>query len=259
MRVHFENVEGVVKAVDGVSFSLEKGTVLGIVGQSGSGKTVAASSILGMVNRPGKIVEGEIYLRGRDLLRLSIGEIRRIRGKGVFMIFQSPASALNPTLKVGTQIAEVMVRHNGLSWRRARVKAAEFLEAVGIGHSHMQSYPFELSGGMQQRVLIAAALALEPDVLIADEPTTGLDTITQMEILKLLKDLKVKLASSIILITHDLRVVAHIADQVAVMYKGRIVDSGPVADIFRWAKHPHTKELIETFLEIEQWQKRNTC
>lgn len=251
LQVYFFTSNDVIKAVDGVNFCLERGEVLGIVGQSGAGKTVTAHSILGLISKPGRVVGGEILLDGENILSLSPMEKRKVRGKGIFMIFQSPTFSLNPTLKIGTQIAEVFVRHESISWRNAKKKSMELLDMLGISLSKKDAYPFQLSGGMRQRVLIAMALALKPKVLIADEPTTGLDAITQMEILTLLQNWKERLATAIILITHDLRVIAHMADAVAVMYKGTIVEYGDVPTLFKSARHPHTLELIESFREIE--------
>jgi ABC-type dipeptide/oligopeptide/nickel transport system ATPase component len=259
LRVYFEHDGRCIRAVDGIRFSVERGEVLGIIGQSGSGKTVMAESLLRLIRPPGRIVSGKILFHGKDLLQLSRKDMQGVRGKGIFMVFQSPASTLNPSLTVLTQVSEILVRYNGLSRKKAGAAAEAFLERVGISSGKAHAYPFELSGGMRQRVLIAMALALEPEVLIADEATTGLDTITQVEILSLLKEWKIKTGGAMILITHDLRLVSRIADHVAVMQAGRIVDAAPIAAFFKTQRHPHASELIHNLRAIENPGGADRC
>ena len=230
--------------VRGLSLCLERGTVLGLVGQSGSGKSLSALAMMGMVPRPGRISGGRILLGGVELTRLSPSQYRHVRGRQMFLIFQGSAAALNPALTVGKQLVEVGVHLRGASWRAARAGARELLEQVRVDPRHMDSYPFELSGGMRQRVLVAMALAMEPQLIIADEPTTGLDVITQGEILALFADLRRRIPGGMILISHDLRVVASLADHIAVMHQGRIVDQAPTRLLPVQARHPHTRELL---------------
>jgi oligopeptide/dipeptide ABC transporter ATP-binding protein len=235
-----------VPAVNEVSFEIRRGETLGLVGESGSGKSLTAYSILRLVPPPGRITAGRIWFEGRDLTTLSEGEIRQIRGARISLIFQEPMTALNPVLTVGYQIAEAMVVHGLGGWRQARARAVELLASVSVPDPERRAaeYPHQLSGGQRQRVLIAMALACRPALVIADEPTTALDVTIQAQVLELLASLKRQLNLSLLLITHDLGVVAHTADRVAVMYAGRIVEEGPVRDIFREPLHPYTRGLL---------------
>jgi oligopeptide/dipeptide ABC transporter ATP-binding protein len=237
---------GVVRAVDGVSLNVRRGEVLGLVGESGCGKSVTALSLLQLVSHPGRIVAGSVMFDGQDLLKLSEREMREIRGNRISMIFQQPQSSLNPVLKVGYQLAEVLSIHQDVGRDAGERRAVELLELVGIPEPNVRinSYPFEMSGGMAQRVMIAMALACAPELLIADEPTTALDVTIQAQILDLLRDLQSKMETAIILITHDLGVVAEMCDRVAVMYAGRIVEEGKVQDLFDNPRHPYTRDLI---------------
>jgi peptide/nickel transport system ATP-binding protein len=244
LRVSFPSRNGPVHALRAVSFVLEKGQILGIVGESGSGKSVTALAVLRMTAAPGVISGGEVLLEGTDLLRLPMQQMRRIRGRDVFLIFQSPRSTLNPTMMTGRQLTECLARRRGLTKRSAITRMHEILREVGLSPDRADAYPFELSGGIQQRVLIAMALALQPKVLIADEPTTGLDAITQMEILGRLRRLRDELGTAIILITHDFRVVAFMADQVAVMHQGSVVDFGNPCSIMNQPRDSHTLDLV---------------
>jgi len=263
LATHFFTLDGVVRAVDGVSFDLAPGETLGIVGESGCGKSVTALSILRLIDRSaGRIVRGSITFEGRDLTHLDEPGMRRIRGHHISMIFQEPMTSLNPVLTVGTQIAENAVRHLGLSKRAARERALEMLDLVRIADARrrLDEYPHQLSGGMRQRVMIAIALACNPKVLVADEPTTALDVTIQAQILELLDDLKSKLGTAVILITHDLGVVAETCDRVIVMYAGRMAETAPVAELFARPLHPYTRGLMRAIprldLEAEATGKR---
>jgi oligopeptide/dipeptide ABC transporter ATP-binding protein len=242
----FYTHDGVVKAVDGVSFEVRRGEVLGLVGESGCGKSVTSLSILRLVAPPGKIDSGEILFEGRDLLGLNTAEMTQMRGDRISMIFQQPTSSLNPVFKVGDQIAEVLQIHQGLSKKEGRERAIELMAQVGISdpQRRVKAYPHEMSGGMAQRVMIAMALASKPDLLIADEPTTALDVTIQAQILDLMRNLQQEYNAAIILITHDLGVVAEMADRIAVMYAGQIVEEAPTTELFRDPKHPYTQGLI---------------
>ena len=246
LHTSFYTHDGVVKAVDGVSFEVRRGEILGLVGESGCGKSVTSFSILRLVGAPGKIDSGEILFEGRDLLKLSTSEMTKIRGDRIAMIFQQPTSALNPVFTVGDQITEVLKIHQDLGKQAGLARALELLKMVGISdpERRLQAYPFELSGGMAQRVMIAMALACIPDLLIADEPTTALDVTIQAQILDLMRDMQEKLNTSIILITHDLGVVAEMADRIAVMYAGQIVEEARTEELFSNPKHPYTQGLI---------------
>jgi len=247
LETHFLGRGGPIKAVDRVSFSLGRGETLGIVGESGCGKSVTALSILRLVpSPPGRIVAGRVLLDGQDLLALSESEMRAIRGKQVSMIFQEPMTSLNPVLTVGRQIVETLRRHERLSGREAQARALEMLELVRIPDAprRLAQYPHELSGGMRQRVMIAIALACHPDVLLADEPTTALDVTIQAQILGLLQDLRARLGTAVVLITHDLGVVAEMADRVVVMYAGRKVEEAAVDRLFARPRHPYTRGLL---------------
>ena len=235
-----------VAVVRDVSFSVGPGETLGLVGESGSGKSVTALSIMRLLQAPGRIASGSIVFRGTDLLRLSEAEMRKVRGAGIGFIFQEPMSALNPVFTVGDQIAEALVIHERVTWRQARLRAVELLEAVRMTDParRARDYPHQLSGGMRQRVMIAVALACRPPLVIADEPTTALDVTIQAEVLDLLRELRARYQLSLLLITHDLGVIAEMADTVAVMYAGSIVEHAPVREIFRSPAHPYTRGLL---------------
>ncbi len=246
LRTSFYTRDGVVKAVDGVNFDVRRGEVLGLVGESGCGKSVTSLSILRLVSPPGKIDGGEILFEGRNLLDLSTAEMTAIRGDRISMIFQQPTSSLNPVFKVGDQIAEVLQIHQGLSKKEGRARAIELMAQVGISdpQRRVNAYPFEMSGGMAQRVMIAMALASKPDLLIADEPTTALDVTIQAQILDLMRNLQKEYSAAIILITHDLGVVAEMADRIAVMYAGQIAEEARTEELFSRPLHPYTQGLI---------------
>ena len=246
LKTYFYTEAGIVKAVDGVDLHVKRGEVLGLVGESGCGKSVTSFSIMRLVGVPGKIVEGQITFNGQDLLKLPDSAMEAIRGNRLSMIFQQPTSCLNPVFKVGDQITEVLKLHQGMDDKAAWERAIELLKMVGIPdpEKRVEAYPHELSGGMAQRVMIAMAVACTPEMLIADEPTTALDVTIQAQILDLLRDLQTKLEVSIILITHDLGIVAEMCQRVAVMYAGRIVEESDVDAIFASPKHPYTVGLI---------------
>jgi oligopeptide/dipeptide ABC transporter ATP-binding protein len=249
LRTSFYSDAGEVKAVDDVSFNVYKGKTLGIVGESGCGKSVTSLSIMRLIpNPPGRIVGGEILYKGRDLLKLDIAEMRAIRGNEISMIFQEPMTSLNPVFTIGNQICEAISLHQDLSRKEIQNKAVEMLKLVGIPapEKRVHDYPHQLSGGMRQRVMIAMALSCNPQVLIADEPTTALDVTIQAQILDLLRDLQQKVGMALILITHDLGVVAEVADEVAVMYAGRVVEQGTVKEIFAQPKMPYTRGLLNS-------------
>jgi oligopeptide/dipeptide ABC transporter ATP-binding protein len=254
LRTHFFTREGAVRAVDGISFSVDKGKTLGIVGESGCGKSVTALSIMGLIPKPpAKIVSGAIRFDGRDLTTLSEKQLEDVRGREIAMIFQDPMTSLNPTLKIGTQITEVLDRHFGMSKDQARRRAVELLEEVGIPRAaeRLDDYPHRFSGGMRQRVMIAIALACNPKLLIADEPTTALDVTVQAQVLDLLEDLREQHAMALIIITHDMGVVAEVADEVAVMYAGQIVEHAVGEDLFDRPEHPYTEALLGALPELE--------
>ena len=249
LKTHFFTHEGTVKAVDGVSFKINQGETLGIVGESGSGKSVTALSVMKLIpHPPGKIVNGEIYFEGKDLLRLNDKEIRDIRGKKISMIFQEPMTSLDPVFTIGHEIGEAIQLHQGLNKEEARKKSIEILKIVGMPdvEKRIDNYPHELSGGMRQRVMIAMALSCNPTLLIADEPTTALDVTIQAQILRLINDLKDKFGASVMLITHDLGVIAEMCDNVAVMYAGNIVEYTDVYTLFNNPLHPYTKGLSKS-------------
>ena len=246
LKTQFFTEAGVVRAVDGVNFTVKRGEVLGIVGESGCGKSVTSLSIMRLIGQPGKIVEGEIVFDNQNLLELSESEMTRIRGNRISMIFQQPQSCLNPVFRIGDQLSEVLHIHQDMKKEEGERRAVELLSMVGIPEpeSRIKAYPHELSGGMAQRVMIAMALACVPELLIADEPTTALDVTIQAQILDLMRNLRSKMDTSIILITHDLGVVAEMCDRVTVMYAGRVVEQAPVEELFASPKHPYTKALI---------------
>jgi oligopeptide/dipeptide ABC transporter ATP-binding protein len=248
LHVQFPTFDGVVRAVDGVTYSIPRGKVLGLVGESGCGKSVSAFSIMRLIQHPGKIAAGEIQFDGRDLLNLSEPEMRGIRGNKISMIFQEPMTSLNPVFTVGNQIAEAVVLHQRVSWKEGRNRAIEMLRKVKIPNPEMRvdDYPHQMSGGMKQRVMIAMALACNPKLLIADEPTTALDVTIQAQILDLMRDLQRETGMSMLIITHDLGVVAEIADAVAVMYAGKIVEYAPVRDLYANPLHPYTVGLFRS-------------
>ncbi|MCL1594755.1 MAG: ABC transporter ATP-binding protein [Actinomycetia bacterium] len=246
LETHFFTRDGVVKAVDGVNLTVGKGEILGLVGESGCGKSVTSMSVLRLIQNPGEIVEGTILFHGEDLLGLSEKEMRSIRGDRISMIFQQPVGSLNPVFTAGSQIAEVYEIHESLKKKAGNAKAVEMLEKVGIPdpERRAKAYPHELSGGMAQRVMIAMALAAGPELLIADEPTTALDVTIQAQIIDLMREIRNDLGTSIIVITHDLGIVAEIADRVSVMYAGEIVEEAVTETLFAHPKHPYTRGLI---------------
>lgn len=249
LQTSFFTREGEVRAVDNISFELERGETLGIVGESGSGKSVTSLSLMRLIpTPPGRIKGGQVLFDGQDLLQLSDEQIRRIRGKRIAMIFQDPMSSLNPFLRISRQLTEISELHLGLNSRAARKRAIEMLDLVGIPDAtrRLDDYPHQFSGGMRQRVMIAMALSCDPELLIADEPTTALDVTIQAQILELIKDLKQRLGTSVILITHDLGVVAGVTDHVAVMYAGKIVEYAPTDELFARPSHPYTQGLLRS-------------
>lgn len=249
LKTYFQTEDGVVKAVDGITFTLEKGETLGIVGESGSGKSVTNLSIMRLIPEPpGKIVGGDIIFDGVDVRRLSIDEVRHIRGKRIAMIFQDPMTSLNPFLKILTQLTEVTRLHLNHTKKQARAHAMKMLELVGIpdAENRLDDYPHEFSGGMRQRVMIAMALSCDPELLIADEPTTALDVTIQAQILELIKDLRARMGTSVILITHDLGVVAGMTDKIIVMYAGKVFEQAPTTELFAAPANPYTKGLLKS-------------
>ncbi|MBA2381627.1 MAG: ABC transporter ATP-binding protein, partial [Chloroflexi bacterium] len=248
LRTSFRTRDGLVRAVDGIDFQVDRGEIMGLVGESGCGKSVTSLSIMGLVAKPGAVEGGEVVFDGRDLLKLKPDDMRKLRGDRVSMIFQQPQSSLNPVRDVGRQIAEVLELHRGMKRGPARARALELLRMVGVPdpERRLKSYPHEMSGGMAQRVMIAMALACEPELLIADEPTTALDVTIQAQILDLMRNLREQTGTAIILITHDLGVVAEMCDRVAVMYAGEIVEQADVKTLFRNPLHPYTRGLIES-------------
>jgi oligopeptide transport system ATP-binding protein len=249
LRTHFETEDGTVKAVDGVSFAVKRGETLGIVGESGSGKSVANLSLMRLIPEPpGRIVSGAVNFHGRDVLKMSAAEVRGLRGKRIAMIFQDPMTSLNPFMRVSRQLMEVTQLHLGHTKEQARAHAIKMLEHVGIPDAaeRVDSYPHEFSGGMRQRVMIAMALSCEPELLIADEPTTALDVTIQAQILDLIKRLKSETGASVILITHDLGVVAGMTDHVIVMYAGKVFERAPTEELFARPGNPYTRGLLRS-------------
>lgn len=258
LTTHFFTKEGVVRAIDGVDLYVNKNEAVGLVGESGCGKTQTAFSILRIVPIPGKIIDGEVLLKRTDLLKLSEKEMQNIRGKDISITFQDPMTFLNPVIKIKNQIAEALMHHDQkISSRDAFERAVDLLRQMKITYPEKmsESYPHQLSGGMRQRALIAMAMCLDPAILIADEPTTALDVTIQAQIISLMKDLKENSDTSILLITHDLGIVAEICDRIYVMYAGRIVESGTVFDIFDEAFHPYTQGLLKAVLSIDEFKK----
>ena len=250
--VEYRTRSGVVQALNGLSLSIEKGKTLGLVGKTGAGKTTAGLAVLGLIpSPPGVIVSGEILLNGKDLRALTDKEMDWIRGDAVAMIFQDPMTSLNPVMTVGDQIAEAIKIHEGLNHGDALKKAEEMLEMVGIPRERAKEYPHQFSGGMKQRVVIAIALSCTPGLLIADEPTTALDVTIQAQVLEMMKGLKEKYEMSMLMITHDLGIVAEICDEVSVVYAGRVVEHGTLADVFDNTRHPYTEGLFNSLPNIE--------
>jgi peptide/nickel transport system ATP-binding protein len=248
LRVDFFTRRGTVQAVRNVSFSLDRGETLGIVGESGSGKSVMAQTLLGLTELPGKITGGDVRWKGQSLVHDAEATLRRVRGREIAMVFQDPMTSLNPLFTVGTQISEVCRRHMGASKKAARARAVELLDLVGIANAaqRVKQYPHEMSGGMRQRVLIAMALACEPELLVADEPTTALDVTIQAQILELIADLQQRLGLAVVLITHDLGVVAGLCDRVAVMYSGKLVELADADSLYAKPGHPYTVGLLNS-------------
>ena len=257
LKTSFFTPVGEVKAVNGVSFNLDSGKVLGIVGESGSGKSVTAYSILQILTHPGRIVGGSIKFKGQELVGLPDSEMRKIRGNRISIIFQDPMTSLNPVYTVGNQLVEAIKLHTGRNGAQARDRAAELLSLVGINEpeKRLKQYPYELSGGMRQRVMIAMALACEPDILIADEPTTALDVTIQAQILELMQDLQKKLGMAILMITHDLGVIAGMCDEVIIMYAGGVCERGTADKIFYHPQHEYTKGLLRSIPNIDSDEK----
>jgi len=256
LKTYFPTKRGVIKAVNGASFSVGKGKTLGIVGESGSGKSISSMSVLRILDKPGYVEDGEILFEGKNLLDLSEAEMRKIRGNDISMIFQEPMTSLNPVFKISRQIGEVLMLHKNMTKQEARERAIEMLDQVGIPRPGevVDNYPFQLSGGMRQRVMIAMALACEPKLLIADEPTTALDVTIQAQILKLMNDLKKDFGTSIMFITHDLGVISEMADEVVVMYAGQVVERAPVEKIFGDGaySHPYTEGLLKSIPSLTE-------
>lgn len=253
LKTYFYTTNGVVPSVDGVSFSLESGQTTALVGESGCGKSVTSFSIMQLVSAPGKIIGGEIMFKGKDLTKLNDNEMRKIRGNEISMIFQEPLTSLNPILKIGAQLDEILLLHETKSKTEAKNKSIEMLKMVGMPRAEQvyDMHPHELSGGMRQRVMIAMALSCNPSLLIADEPTTALDVTIQAQILRLMRNLKKEFQTSILLITHDLGVVAELADKVIVMYAGQVVEEADVMSLFAEPQHPYTQGLIQSTPKID--------
>ncbi|WP_128434458.1 ABC transporter ATP-binding protein [Streptomyces cyaneus] len=255
LQVEFRTRDGVAKAVNGVNYGVEAGETLAVLGESGSGKSVTAQAVMGILDMPpGRITGGEILFQGRDLLKLKEEERRKVRGAEMAMIFQDALSSLNPVLTVGDQLGEMFVVHRGMSRKDARAKAVELMDRVRIpaARERVRQYPHQFSGGMRQRIMIAMALALEPALIIADEPTTALDVTVQAQVMDLLAELQREYHMGLILITHDLGVVADVADRIAVMYAGRIVEQAPVHDIYKAPAHPYTRGLLDSIPRLDQ-------
>jgi len=254
LKTYFKSMDGTVKAVDGVDFSLKPGQTLGVVGESGCGKSVTSLSIMRLVDRPGFLAGGQLMFRGRDLAKISEKEMRGVRGDEISMIFQEPMTSLNPVFTVGNQVREAITEHRKISKSAADARTVELFRMVGIPspERRVKDYPHNMSGGMRQRVMIAMALALQPDLLIADEPTTALDVTIQAQILELIRDLRTKNNTAVLLITHDIGVVAEMADEVVVMYTGKVVEHGSVQQVLKTPKHPYTVGLLNSIPSIGQ-------
>jgi oligopeptide transport system ATP-binding protein len=262
LAMYFHTRDGVVKAVDGISYTLEPGQTLGVVGESGSGKSVHALTMMRLVQMPpGKVERGDVSYRGDSLLAMSEDKVRSIRGNNIAMIFQDPMTSLNPVYRIGRQLAEPLRLHKGMSKKEAWDRAAELLTLVGIPHarSRVDDYPHQFSGGMRQRAMIAMALSCDPDILIADEPTTALDVTIQAQIIELMEELQDRTGSAIIMITHDLGVVADIADNVLVMYAGKAVEYGSLEDVFYNPLHPYTWGLMDSLPRHDMTEKGTLC
>ncbi|MFE4971821.1 ABC transporter ATP-binding protein [Kitasatospora sp. NPDC056651] len=255
LHVEFHTRDGIAKAVNGVNYSVAAGETLAVLGESGSGKSVTAQTIMGILDMPpGKVTQGEILYRGQDMLKMSNEQRRQIRGRKIAMIFQDALSALNPVLSVGYQLGEMFRVHQGASKKEAKEKAIELMERVRIpaARQRVNDFPHQFSGGMRQRIMIAMALSLQPDLIIADEPTTALDVTVQAQVMDLLAELQAEYNMGLILITHDLGVVADVADKIAVMYAGRIVETAPVHDLYANPAHPYTKGLLRSIPRLDQ-------
>ncbi|MFH8365796.1 ABC transporter ATP-binding protein [Streptomyces sp. NPDC018031] len=255
LHVEFHTRDGVAKAVNGVNYTVNAGETLAVLGESGSGKSVTAQAIMGILDMPpGKIPQGEILFRGEDMLKMSEEQRRKIRGRRIAMIFQDALSSLNPVLSVGYQLGEMFRVHQGLSRKEAKAKSIELMDRVRIpaAKERVSDYPHQFSGGMRQRIMIAMALALEPDLIIADEPTTALDVTVQAQVMDLLAELQREFNMGLILITHDLGVVADVADKIAVMYAGRIVETAPVHELYKRPAHPYTRGLLDSIPRLDQ-------
>ncbi|MEV4431744.1 ABC transporter ATP-binding protein [Streptomyces sp. NPDC049585] len=255
LHVEFHTREGVAKAVNGVNYTVDSGETLAVLGESGSGKSVTAQAIMGILDMPpGRIPQGQILYRGQDMLTMSADERRKIRGRKIAMIFQDALSSLNPVLSVGYQLGEMFRVHQGMSKKDAKAKAIELMDRVRIpaAAQRVSDYPHQFSGGMRQRIMIAMALALEPDLIIADEPTTALDVTVQAQVMDLLAELQREYNMGLILITHDLGVVADVADKIAVMYAGRIVENAPVHELYKRPAHPYTRGLLDSIPRLDQ-------
>jgi oligopeptide transport system ATP-binding protein len=258
LKTYFNTDDGVVKAVDSVSFTLNQGETLGIVGESGCGKSVTNLSVMRLISSPpGKIMGGDVFFHGKSVLSMSEDELRDLRGNKISMIFQDPMSSLNPFLRISTQLVETLCLHQGLSRSEAREKAVQMLRLVGIPtpEKRIDAYPHQFSGGMRQRAMIAMALSCNPEILIADEPTTALDVTIQAQILEIIKDLTVKLNTAVILVTHDLGVVSGMCNNICVMYAGRIVERASTDDMFSNPKHPYTRGLIRSVPRLDKTTK----
>ncbi|WP_420035409.1 ABC transporter ATP-binding protein [Streptomyces sp. cg28] len=255
LHVEFHTRDGIVRAVNGVNYSVNSGETLAVLGESGSGKSVTAQAIMGILDMPpGKIPQGEIRYRGQDMLKMSADERRKVRGAKIAMIFQDALSSLNPVLTVGYQLGEMFRVHQGMSKKDAKAKSIELMDRVRIpaARERVNDYPHQFSGGMRQRIMIAMALALEPDLIIADEPTTALDVTVQAQVMDLLAELQREYNMGLILITHDLGVVADVADKIAVMYAGRIVEQAPVHELYKRPAHPYTRGLLDSIPRLDQ-------
>jgi oligopeptide/dipeptide ABC transporter ATP-binding protein len=253
LKVQYKTRAGIVKAVDGVSYWVDEGETLGIVGESGCGKSQTSLGLMRLIKAPGTVAGGEVLYAGRDLTKISEQEMQSVRGNEIAMIFQDPMTSLNPVLKISTQLTEGLIHHKGMTMQEARARALELMNAVQIpaARERLDAYPHQFSGGMRQRVMIAMALACNPKVLICDEPTTALDVTIQAQILNLIKELQADFGTAVIMITHDMGVVAEVADRVAVMYAGRIIEHAPTDEIFDHPQHPYTEALLGSLPSLD--------